>query len=412
VTTTRGRSWKLICVLSLALFVPYRVPAQTYQVLYNFTDSPVGGFPNAGLTTDRAGRLYGTAFQGGNGTAGGVFRLVRSGPSWRFEPLYAFTGGSDGAYPTARVIFGPDGTLYGTTEAGGGTGCFGEGCGVVFNLKPPPNACAAALCYWKETIIYRFVGGNNDGAYPRSEVVFDSAGNLYGTTSNGGPSDLGTVYQLSPTSGGWTERVLYAFGGNSGGTPLSGLILDAAGALYGTTQYSFGFNYGTVFKLTRSGSNWSESDLYSFTDGSDGGMPTGGLIFDGSGNLYGTTPFAGVGSGGTAFELVPSNGSWTFNLLQSFPGDGQHATGPNASMTFGATGNLYGTTTGTSSGPDYGTVFELTPTSGGWTQTVLHAFAGSDGELPFSNVIFDSSGNLYGTASQGGGYGVVWEITP
>jgi uncharacterized repeat protein (TIGR03803 family) len=183
------------------------------------------------------------------------------------------------------------------------------------------------------------------------------------------------------------------------------VIFDTAGNLDATTD-------STVFELTPSSSGWSEKTLYTFSGGNDGEGPVGGLIFDASGNLYGTTSFAGSGSGGTVFELTPSQGGWTFHLLQSFPGYQNLATGPHASLAMDSRGNLYGTTEGVTGGPDYGTVFELTPTGNGWTQTILHSFNGMDGQLPLSNVIFDPRGNLYGTASQGGGYGVVWEINP
>jgi uncharacterized repeat protein (TIGR03803 family) len=208
--------------------------------------------------------------------------------------------------------------------------------------------------------------------------------------------------------------VIYSFfDGNDGGLPLGSLILDAVGNLYGTTNNSFFFNYGTVFQLTPSGSGWTENTLYSFTDGNDGGRPIGGVILDGSGNLFGTTSFAGSGQGGTVFELTPLQGGWMFNLLQSFTGYQEQATGPHASLFMDTARNLYGTTYGIEGGPDYGTVFQLTPTGNGWMQTVLHSFTGSDGELPISNVIFDGSGNMFGTASQGGGgAGVVWEIIP
>jgi len=259
--------------------------------------------------------------------------------------------------------------------------------------------------------LYSFNGGN-DGAFPHSEVVFDRAGDIFGTTYSGGQGGVGTVYKLIPSQGGWSESVIYNFGGNSGGSPQSGVILDSNENLYGTTQQGFGYNYGTVYELTPSGAGWSENTLYSFLEGDDGGQPIGGLLFDTAGNLYGTTSFGGSGGGGTVFELSHSGSGWAFNLLQSFPGYQQLATGPHASLTMDSAGNLYGTTYGEEGGPNYGTVFELSPTSSGWVPTVLHYFDGFDGQLPISNVIFDASGNMYGTASQGAGYGAVWEITP
>jgi uncharacterized repeat protein (TIGR03803 family) len=323
--------------------------------------------------------------------------------------LFTFNG-TDGNVPESGVVFGPDGALYGTTTYGGS-----GGVGVVYSLRPAATACKTALCPWTETVLYQFTGGN-DGGGP-SGLTCDYAGNLYGTTPGGGAFGGGTVFKLTPSNGGWTESVLYSFsGGNDGAEPDSGVILDQAGNLYGTTfaggtGHGSGCYYqgcGTVYQLTPSGSGWKENTLYAFQGGADGYGPAGGLIFDRSGSLYGTTTNGGGGGDGTVFELSPAGGgSWTFTLLYG-------EVGSSASLTMDGAGSLYGTITGFWVDGDYGSVFKLTPSGGGWIYTTLHYFGGNSGENPFGGVALDANGNLYGTTSGGGAYdnGVVWEITP
>ena len=409
-------------VFALTVVLTQSAQAQTFKVIHTFTGGADGRGPYAGLTADAAGNFYGTT--GGYGTGGTAFKLSKKGSGWVFNPLYAFRGGSDGAYPTARVIFGPDGSLYGTTVEGGVNGCF-NGCGTVFNLKPPATACKTALCPWTETVLYRFTGGSDGGQPSGVDLTFDQLGNIYGTTGAGGyqggdcsaSGGCGVVFELTPSNGGWTESVIYTFtGGSDGASPAAGVIFDQAGNLYGTTWTGgnpgcFAGGCGTVFELTPSGSGWVVKVLYSFQGGSDGGDPNAGLMFDGSGNLYGTTTTGGLDNDGTVFELTPSGGGWTFDPLYSFTG----IWGSSGSLVMDASGNLYGTTTdGGAYG--YGSVFKLTPSGGSWTYTSLHDFPWyKDGGTLYGNVIFDASGNLYGTASAGGldtGYGTVWEITP
>jgi uncharacterized repeat protein (TIGR03803 family) len=278
--------------------------------------------------------------------------------------------------------------------------------------------------------LHAFTGTSDDGAFPEhGDLTFDQAGNIYGTTSAGDMQGAGTVYELTPSGSGWTEKVIYPFtGGQDGEYPYAGVIFDKAGKLYGTTYVgghlalqcnSFGGSYGcgTVFQLTPSGSGWTENVIYDFQGGgSDGFSPIAGLIFDQSGNLYGTTSNGSSEYGGTAFELSPSNGAWIFSPLYSFIGSFFGACGPYANLVMDAAGNLYGTTY-CSGGYAFGSVFKLTPSSPTWIYTSLHDFTGgNDGRWPISNVTFDASGNLYGTASGGlgcsGACGTVWEITP
>ena len=398
--------------------IPSTAPA-SFAVLHTFSGGRDGGKPYAGLSI-RARNLFGTTQAGGAGY-GTVFELKQSGGNWVLVPLYTFKGNAsnDGAGPTARVIFGPDGALYGTTGQGGGTGCRAQGsydgCGTVFRLSPPPSACKSALCPWTETILYRFTGGS-DGGYPGlGDLIFDQQGNLYGTTYNGGTDTGGVVFELTPAHGRWTEKVLYSFTDRDDGySPMSGVIFDQAGNLYGTAGY-------TVYQLSPVGSGWVENTLYQFTTSSI----DGGVIFDHSGNLFGGTTVDLVQPGGTVYELSPSGSGWTQQTLYAFPFGQNGGFGPTASLVFDVAGNLYGTTVsdpgdGCSGGYGCGTVFKLSQNPDGtWSNTFLHEFTGSDdGANPYSNVVFDASGNMYGTASagggagHGGGYGVVWEITP
>jgi len=422
----------LVIVLLLTVFATQAALAQ-FNVIHAFTGAADGRYPYSGLTIDRGGNLYGTTFYGGATNDGVVYKLAPAGSSWIFSPLYSFQAGSDGAYPYASLTIGPDGALYGTTYGGGGSGC-GYGCGTVFRLTPPASSCKTAICSWSETVLYRFSGGA-DGRAPHSGVVFDQAGNLYGTTVFGGATSCnngngcGVVYELTRSNGGWTQSVPYSFaGGNDGMLPYSGVTVDPAGNLYGTTSEGGPYGQGTVYQLTPSGSGWAEKLLYSFTGGTDGAAPYGGLNFDSFGNLYGTASGGGSGglglmgiappvaTGGTAFELSPAGGSWTFALIYTFTESGGGGLGPYANLIMDSAGNLYGAAGGGGLPPGYdGTIFELSPANGSWTYTSLHQFTGgSDGEDPFCALVFDAAGNLYGTATYAGAYGngVVYQITP
>ena len=428
----------LLVLIGVALFLVFTAqPAQgqTYRVIYNFTGGEDGGNPEAGLTIDESGNLYGTIVAGG--PAGAVFELERTNSGWRERTLYQFRDQPDGASPAGRVIFGPDGSLYGVTEEGGISVplyCNG-GCGTVFRLTRPATACTRGSCPWTETVLYRFAG-SPDGALPVAEVAFDQAGNMYGTTSNGGSGNNGygngTVYELSPSGGGWTESVLWTFsGGSDGYMPFAGVILDQNGNLYGTSYgggdhrcfAGGGYGCGVVFELTPAYGGWAENVLYSFRGGSDGGYPAGGLISDQSGNLFGTTEGLGLyggwrlgpGTGGSAFKLSLSNDGWSFSALHSFTMLPQLCwLGPAAGLAMDSAGRLYGTTA-CNGAYGLGNVFELIPSDGGWTYSSLHDFlGGNDAQHSYGNVVFDANGNMYGTTLLGGSYdyGTVWEITP
>ncbi len=404
----------IAAMFTVTVVVTQSTQAQTFAVLHTFTGGRDGGTPLAGLTLDRSGNLYGTTADGGTVGPGTVFKLTHNGSGWTLSPLYSFTGASDGANPEARVIFGPNGTLYGTT-----TEHTTSNWGGVFNLRPSPTRPVTVFAPWNETVIHRFAGPG-DGANPLfGDVVFDQTGNLYGTTGMGGTNNTGSVYEMTPAGGGWTEKVLYSFGvagGGEGSGPSSGVIFDNSGNLYGTTFAGGPNNFGVVFELTPSGGGWAENTLYRFSGGTDGGAPLAGLVLDSSGNLYGATSVGGSGGGGTVFVLSPSNGAWTFNVIYSFT-EGE---GPAGTLAIDAGGNLYGTTQ-SEGAYGYGSVFELSPGGGGWSHRTLHDFCSqgppcSDGAEPFAGVTLDANGNLYGTTQEGGTYidccGVVFEIVP
>jgi uncharacterized repeat protein (TIGR03803 family) len=228
-----------IVVIVGLFFMPVLTPAaqgQTLNVLHAFSGGADGQFPNAGLSMDRAGNFYGTTLTGGTHNQGAVFKLTHRNLTWTLTPLHGFMGGSDGQNPDSRVILGPDGRLYGTTPFGGNSACGGRGCGIVYSLSPPATFCRVASCQWPETVVYRFTG-LGDGATPQSgDLIFDQSGNIYGTASGGGANGAGVVYKLTKSNGRWTESVLYSFtGGSDGGAPWGGVIFDNTGNLYGTT---------------------------------------------------------------------------------------------------------------------------------------------------------------------------------
>ena len=320
--------------------------------------------------------------------------------------LHTFAGGSDGTFPAATLIRDGAGNLYGTTFSGGGHGNFGQGSGTVFQLSRNPHG------RWSEHVLHQFTGGS-DGLNPYGTLLLDARGNLYGTTLSGGAHNLGTVYKLTPpTSSGraWSQKVLYSFaGGTDGEVPYGGVISDARGNLYGTTSGGGGTNSGTIFELSPKGSSgWTESVLYTFNFLSGEG-PYCSLVMDANGNLYGTTFRGGNSDGGTAFQLSPGAGGWNINFIHHFAnllGGNGDASEPLAGMILDDAGNLYGTSLG---GGVYtaGAVFELSPSQGGgWQEQVIHSFAGNtDGYIPYGILAFGPSNTLYGTTQFGGGLG-------
>jgi uncharacterized repeat protein (TIGR03803 family) len=313
--------------------------------------------------------------------------------------------GNDGQRPGAGLIFDSAGNLYGTTVGGGS-----KGAGTAFETSPNGSGS------WTTKVLHNFGISKDEGTNPEAGLIFDGAGNLYGTTFYGGSEGYGTVFELTPNgSGGWTEKVLHNFGNDGGARPQAGLIFDTSGNLYGTTTRGGSADWGTVFELTPNGSGgWTERVLHNF-DIADGVVPTAPLIFDGSGNLYGTTDYGGSGSGcaqgpgcGTVFEMTPNgSGGWTERVIHNFGIGGDDGQFPSAGLTLDSAGDLYGTTYAGGSKGD-GTVFEMTPNgSGGWTERAIHNFGigENDGAEPEAGLIFDSAGYLYGTTYAGGSKG-------
>jgi len=383
----------------------------TERVLYRFKGGSDGSAPYAGLIADKVGNLFGTTSDGGAGACQGgcgiVFELrPASSGGWTETVLYRFTGGSDGAFPEAGLIFDTAGNLYGTTIYGGSSED-----GTVFRLTAP----ATPGSVWTLNVLHNFIG-HTDGKYCYGSLVFDPAGNLYGTTLFGGQSGGGTVFQLTAPAapnGAWTLNVLHNFkGGKDGLDPVGALILDQKGALYGTT-YS-----GTVFKEVPPAPHhtaWTLKVLYGFD--SVLGLSGGGLIAGKRGVLYGTTALGGSTNAGTVFQLTPPatrGGAWTDTTLYEFAGDsdGEY---PLNGLIADKNGNLYGITeNGGASG--LGTVFKLTPTQhGAWIKTTLHNFTGGrDGSGPGAGLIFGRLNGLYGTTVHGGSSdnGTVFKVVP
>jgi uncharacterized repeat protein (TIGR03803 family) len=263
----------------------------------------------------------------------------------------------------------------------------------------------SAAANWQETVLYRFAGAA-DGAIPYPGVVMDPGGILYGGTNGGGASGAGVLYSLAPSSTGWQYSVIHTFQGRpDGSAPYATPVLDTAGNLYGTTNSGGSRDKGIVYKLApQPDGSWTEQVIHNFAGGADGANPLSGLIFDQHGDLYGTTTLGGTANCGTAFKLVPnSSGGWTEHLLHTFLGvTAQDGENPNG-LVFDAHGNLYGTSTG--GGVDNpGTIFKLRPVSGGgWQETVLYSFTGGlDGAYPSAGPVLDAAGNIFGTTLWGG----------
>ncbi len=377
--------------------------AATHEtVLYSFGGpAQTGSAPYAGLISDAAGNFYGTTTEGGTYGQGMAFELTNVNGVWAETKLHQFGSGVDGSKPYAGLIMDAAGNLYGTTRGGGA-----YDHGTVFELK--------ANDHWEEKILHNFDSSGGDGADPVGGLTFDTRGNLYGTTSEGGSATCdsgygcGIVFELkADPHDDWTEKVLFTFDSADGSNPTADLTFDAAGNLYGTTSDDGDWGGGTVFELSPNGSGgWTEKKLWGFTL-RDGANPNASVIFDAAGNLYGTTTNGGTHTEGTVFELEPlADGNWTETVLHSFNDNGTDGAFPYGGLVIDAIGNLYGTTAGGGTGsscaingyPGCGTAFELR--HGSWTETVMHSFGqGTDGAYPYGSLI-GSSGHLYARLQQ------------
>lgn len=375
------------CLLLLGL---QSAQAQQFATIHSFGASGDVSFPESPLVFDKEGNLFGEAY--GNG----IFELSPSGGGWTEKVFYTFGGPGDGSEPIGNFAIDAKGYLYGASWGGGYAS--GQAYGTVFELTPAGS----------ESFLYKFQG-RPDGA-SADGLVRDKKGNLYGETAYGGTGSCnvvgvggcGTVFEVTKKG---KESVLYSFaGGTDGIYPYGGLIIDKQGNLYGTTSEGGQSGFGVVFELKPTGGSWTESILYSFSGGADGGAPGIVLIFDKLGNLYGETAVGGAYGYGTVFKLTPSEGTWTETVLHSFNADGTDGTSPTGIVFKGST--LYGTTAnGGSSNAcpgSCGTVFQIT--SGGGYK-VLHSFSGSDGFNPSNGLTLGKGGVLYGPTLRGGDYG-------
>ena len=379
----------LTAALIIAMFGAMTIQsaqAQSFKVLYNFDGASHGGDPYASLARDAAGNLYSTVdYGGGTSYAGGVFKVAPDGTE---TMLYNFTGGADGAYPFSSVVRDSKGNLYGTTSQGGS-----DNAGVVFKVDPSGT----------ETVLHNFTGGA-DGVIPTGGLVRDKAGNLYGTTSQGGTSNDGIVFKISPSG---KETILHTFTGSAtdGKYPTyTTLLMDAQGNFYGVTEEGGSADGGILYKLSKTG---KLTILHSFKGGTTDGCNVLGTPFmDAAGNFYGTTSSCGTHTLGTVWE-VKKNGQE--RLLHSFAGGTSDGEYPLAGVVKDATGNLYGNTE-TGGASDVGTVYRISNTG---KFTLLHSFDGTDGKYPYGSFAQNSKGTIFGSTLNGGtiGYGTVWKIT-
>lgn len=399
-TYAGGKGWGTVFKLS---------PSGHETVLYSFAGPPDAGGPEAGLIRDSSGNLYGTTYFGGTADKGAVYKLDTSGNE---TILYSFTGGfqgtTDGGNPYGGVVLDSAGSLYGTTVNGGTTGW-----GVIFKIDSAGH----------ETVLHDFNDppGSGDGVNPYSDLLLDSAGNIYGVTIGGGSGSInncstygcGVLYKLDAAG---RYKVVYSFPGGAGGSePYGRPIRDAAGNFYGTTYQGgsspcFIYGCGVVYKV----SGAAETVVYSFTGGADGAHPMAGLTRDSEGNLYGVTFGGGTSGSYSAYNGVQGLGvvfkldtAGQQTVMYTFPGtDGQ---APSGRLLRDTSGNLYGTTS-QGGAANMGTVYRLDSAG---HETVLYSFTGGvDGANPAGGVIGDSAGNLYGTAVGGGthGFGVVYKV--
>ncbi len=418
-----NRLWTVAALIILASTCSL---AQQYKVLYSFgAVSADGAGSIAGLLQDSAGNLYGTTYSGGTYLKGTVFELSPNGSGgWTETILYSFCANYsnfvclDGSEPGAALIIDSAGNLYGTTEAGGSTNAGGS-AGVAFELSPPSQQGGA----WKETVLYKFCSNNVnnlclDGYRPVASLVFDKTGNLYGTTVEGGTENGGTAFELSHSQSGWIETVLYNFCSNLQGSncldgiyPESSLLFDAAGNLYGTATQDGLHSGGLLFKLSFGANAWTETVLANFTK-AGGTFPSTGVTADAQGNLYGPLSAGGVHSDGALYQWNHSTGK-----LLELPFNGANGQDPLGAILIDNRGRgFFGTTLqGGNTGGTAGVIYRVS-TKG--ALSTLYKFCAqtncTDGQSPYGNLVEDSQGNFYGTASAGGTYGggVVYEITP
>ncbi|HEY2444294.1 MAG TPA: choice-of-anchor tandem repeat GloVer-containing protein [Rhizomicrobium sp.] len=427
----------LICALLAAASTStlHAAPGAGFRVLHSFCKKPGctdGGPSTGGVIADDAGNLFGASDDGGASGLGVVFELAEQngGDKFSYARLHNFCTGNckDGSAPEFPLIRDQAGNLYGTTASGGAAGG-----GVVFELMPGAGR-------WTLNVLHKFCapdsGTCKEGASPSAGLAYqggaaglpyDGHSPLFGTTAAGGALNGGAVFALMLENGKWRARSLHDFcpppSCAGGSRPLGGLLLDSGGNIFGVTNLGGAHDEGAVFELSPAGSKYDYTVIYDFCSQQnciDGVEPAGGLALDVSGNLYGTTSRLGTHDAGTLFELSPDHGKFDFQVLHQFC-DAVNCTdggAPSASLTLDENGNIFGTTTQFGNTTGGGTLFELSPSDSGWTDTVLYGFCSetncADGTFPKSHVILDQAGNLFGTTEAGGstGAGVVFEFRP
>ena len=398
----RGVAAAAVFALSLAT-----VTAATTDVIYSFEEDE-GEYADTDLETDSAGNIYGTTVLGGDFGSGTVFQLSHTGNSWVHTVLYSFTGGADGGEPYKGVTLDGEGNLYGTAVTGGSGICEG-GCGVAYKLTNSGGT-------WTQTVIHAFTG-EDDGSGPGARVTVDGAGNVYGMAPTGGAYGLGTIYKIRQgQNGAWVLKVIHAFtGGADGATGSAGRMILRQGHLYGAATTGGTYGSGVVFELTPTQvGEWDFRTIYSFRGQPDGSFPYGALLFDSSGNIYGTTYYGGANNIGAVYQLTPrANGEWREKVLYSFQG-GTDGNSPISNLVFDTARNLYGTTS--EGGLGTGTIFKLSPVGGGhWMETVVHMFQGPpDGAFSYTGMVVYPFGNFYGATVHGGvdDDGSIYKFTP
>ena len=398
------------------------VPRDSFTIVHDFARS--GPSPAPGLAFDQAGNLYGASGFGGSDGFGLDFKLTSIADNWIFDPLYSFTGGAGGQNPLPGII-GPEGAVYGTAD-GGLQNCGSSGtdyCGVVYKLRPSPTVCLTALCSWTQTVVYQFTG-DPDGWKPNGNLVFDRAGNLYGTTLNGGAYGHGTVYELTPSNGGWTGHVIYSFTANDGDGP-NALLMGHDGNLYGSTFYAYpSHGGGGIFQLAPSGQGWTYQEIAGFAPCTSYYDCVPILVQESSGKLYGIDPYdvyicpAGClwNKYATIFSLSPSDNGWQMSVLDDtrdyWFNNWLDPTGYDVyyDLIVDAAGNVFTTEGGYTPGAGgqyfWGNVIKA---RGMDEDVFLVGFNGNN----FRDLEAGANGKLYGTTGEcGTSYGTVWQLTP
>jgi len=378
-------------------------PPQGLTDIYDFTPQEVGGGVPGNIVIDGAGNLYGLIAGGGNYGQGLLYKLAERDGNWLLDPLYNFLGGSQGS-STNNLILGPQGAVYGGASGGS------QNYGLIYKANPGPTACTTALCSWTECTLYQFTG-NND-AVDASVNAYDSAGNLYGISFFGGASGYGTIFELTPSPGGWTETILHNFTEGCDGAWPTSLLMGHDGNLYGTASTGGCYGYGTIFQLVPSGGGWTLNVLYTFIGTYDGIAP-GNLVQDSLGNFYGSSGCSlysycnGINDNhyGLVFKLSRSGGRWQLNVLYDTSEDNL-CSGSINGVALDAAGRVYAT-----AGlepycfPGWGALLDVTA-----NQVLVPA----DGNI-FQDVTVAASGKLYGTFGEGCGkydLGMVWQYSP